>query len=920
MSDQEKENSDPSALNQEESTSTDCHSEHGHDESEVEFSLSEEQKHEMRMSEIEFQREKERNEWKMRERELALREHEMEQSADRIKRDHEFKIKELEQIRAIEELKIKQSQSEAKLDHDKNSGQNKDSQSLEKPTKTKVKVPKHDDEKDEIDVYLECFEKVAIMNNWNKKNWCLYLVPELTGKAKLAYRRLSKEHITDYDKLKQSILDAYELNAETYRRKFRSKEKGQDQSVKEWVTELQQISEKWIQQSGVKLDDGKAIRELIVMDQVLTKVPRDLRLYLKDKSSEINNQASKLAEFADKHIENMGGRKWYDNLAKKTHGTDRSEYKGTTSSGQSKSNPSSYNPAGRGKGATGGKLNSTAERRCYSCQELGHISSQCPKRREKSAYLTEVFVIDKLDKVVPGTVNGQNVKVKLDTACDQTVVDKKFVEPYQYQKKPVKLKGLIGRVTLPMARVWLDCEYFTGWVKAAVKSNSPKHVVLGMDVFEKAGLEVLITTRSKAKEEKREEKEAAESLNEVSLTSPDMKSEEKGSQSETVEETSDDPIWADFQPNELKKLQLEDITLAGIRDRVVPIDEIEQHRVCCYWQDGILYRKWSSTKSPHTVEKQIVVPEKYRSLLLKLAHDIPMSGHQGVERTKDRLLASFYWPGIFACVANYCKTCHVCQMVKSISQDKAPLCPLPIIDEPFKRVAIDIVGPLPLTKSRKRFVLVVCDYATRYPEAIPIPNAKAKTVARELWTLFSRVGIPQEILSDQGTHFLSALLKELCKLLGIRQLVAAPYHQQTNGLLERFNRTLKIMLRTVMQGKIEQWDEYLPHVLFAYRETPQKSTGRTPFELLYGRQVRGPLQVLKEEWTSPSSAGKTVVEYLLDMREKMETTTQLVRENMTHAQEVMKKQYDKKTKPVVFEKGQLVLLLLPTSANKLEKA
>ena len=119
--------------------------------------------------------------------------------------------------------------------------------------------------------------------------------------------------------------------------------------------------------------------------------------------------------------------------------------------------------------------------------------------------------------------------------------------------------------------------------------------------------------------------------------------------------------------------------------------------------------------------------------------------------------------------------------------------------EPFERIALDIVGPLRRTRKGNQYILVICDYATRYPEAIPLRSIDAGTVAEHLIQLFARVGIPKEILSDQGTNFMSQLLKELYNLLQIHQIRTSPYHPQTDGLVERFNRTLEVTFEKVGQ-------------------------------------------------------------------------------------------------------------------------
>ena len=217
--------------------------------------------------------------------------------------------------------------------------------------------------------------------------------------------------------------------------------------------------------------------------------------------------------------------------------------------------------------------------------------------------------------------------------------------------------------------------------------------------------------------------------------------------------------------------------------------------------------------------------------------------------------------------------------------------------EPLERIALDIVGPLPKTRRGNEYVLIISDYATRYPEAIPIKHFTALSVAEELIEVFARFGIPKEILTDQGTNFTSQLLKELYHLVGIHQIRTTPYHPQTDGLVERFNRTFKDMLKRVLVESTRDWDQLVPCVLFAYREVPQASTGFSPFELIFGRDVRGPLDVLQEEWVSARSEEDTqdsIIKYVTQVRERMESAHE--KENMEQAQEVQKTWYDKKAR------------------------
>lgn len=169
---------------------------------------------------------------------------------------------------------------------------------------------------------------------------------------------------------------------------------------------------------------------------------------------------------------------------------------------------------------------------------------------------------------------------------------------------------------------------------------------------------------------------------------------------------------------------------------------------------------------------------------------------------------------------------------------------------------MDIVGPLEKSSTGNQYILVICDYATRYPEAFPLRSITTAKVITALIQLFSRVGFPDEILTDQGTNFTSSLMKLLHEQLGIQSIRTSPYHPQTDGLVERFNQTLKRMLRKFVNDTGKDWDKWLPFLLYAYREVPQASTGFSPFELLYGWRVQGPLELVRKSWEAPNTAGE----------------------------------------------------------------
>lgn len=234
---------------------------------------------------------------------------------------------------------------------------------------------------------------------------------------------------------------------------------------------------------------------------------------------------------------------------------------------------------------------------------------------------------------------------------------------------------------------------------------------------------------------------------------------------------------------------------------------------------------------------------------------------------------------------------------------------------------MDIVGPLEKSSAGHQYILVVCDYATRFPEAFPPRSVTTTKLISALVQLFSLVGIPEEILTDQGTNFMSCLMSQLHKELGITAIRTTPYHPETDGLVERFNQTLKRMLRKFVSDTGKDWDKWLPFLLFAYREVPQASTGFSPFKLLYGWPVQGPLDLLKHKWEKTGATdaveGQGVVQYVLQMRDRLEQYREEARLNLLEAQKAQKQWYDQQTRQREFKPGQKVLLLLPSSSSKL---
>ena len=335
-------------------------------------------------------------------------------------------------------------------------------------------------------------------------------------------------------------------------------------------------------------------------------------------------------------------------------------------------------------------------------------------------------------------------------------------------------------------------------------------------------------------------------------------------------------------------------------------------------------RKWRPFDVPAddewAVYHQIVVPKSYRHEILSIAHESPMSGHLGINKTYHKIINHFYWPGLKSDVSKYCKTCHTCQMVGKPNQTipKAQLHPIPAFDEPFSRILIDCVGPLPRTKSGNEYLLTIMCTSTRFPEAIPLRNIKTKSIVKALIKFFTFVGLPKSVQSDQGSNFMSGIFQQVMHELGIKQFRSSAYHPESQGALERFHQTLKNMIRSYCFDTEKDWDEGIHLLLFAVRESVQESLGFSPFELVFGHSVRGPLKLLKEKFLSNDETPLNLLQYVSDFRNRLSRACEVARSNLKTSQGKMKARYDNHVIDRKFKPGDKVLALLPIPGRPLQ--
>ncbi|KHJ40561.1 integrase core domain protein [Trichuris suis] len=245
-----------------------------------------------------------------------------------------------------------------------------------------------------------------------------------------------------------------------------------------------------------------------------------------------------------------------------------------------------------------------------------------------------------------------------------------------------------------------------------------------------------------------------------------------------------------------------------------------------------------------------------------------------------------YWPGMTKDVEEYCKSCIGCQQAKLPPPPPVPLQPGSPIGRPWEHLGVDVLK-VPLSVQGNKYLLVVQDYFTKCLEAIPLKHQTAETVSRELTGIFCHMGVPSVLHSDQGSNFESDLLHQVLRSFGVKKTRTTPFHPQSDGLVERANRSLLQMFQTYVRNE-SQWEEHLPFLLYAYRTSRHASTGNTPFTLVFGRDLKAlPIvPTLQNPW-----------HYSIDnWSERLQHTMQrlqaLAQEHLASASEQQKRAYD----------------------------
>ena len=820
------------------------------------------------------------------------------------------------------------------------------------------------DEKDP-ETFFRQFEKTATTLDWQQDYWTILLQTVLKGKAAQVYSNLSLEDSKNYDLVKQTVLTTYELTVEGYRQGFRNMTKQPEHTFVEFAAHKQRAFDKWL--NATKVNDFEKLKNLMLMEEFKRRIPHEIKLHLEDREI---TELSKAATTADsyslihRHTASKNeNKRFVKSICESAPRTQNGNHKPHVSSNVSTS------------------FNQSKSMVCAYCRQEGHSITSCPDKRCKASVnfstpthkdtkpkaqhnvkvenssdhksastfsRQENKAVDSISAVgstsndkfapfkFPGKVSlpdqcGHNVTILRDTASDQSLIIKSALPGVEkaYTGETTVVEDLSGKPGYPLAKVHLDSDLISGEVVLGVRDKpfpaKEAQVLLSNDL---AGPLVVpnmtvVRTPVSVSPTLSLEQEYPDLFPSCAVTTRQQARntplEPDVDFSVTTSETfSNLPISRD----NLIQAQKSDPFLTGMFHKALD-NSTDNTLPIFYLEDGLLMRKFRPIDSPSeewATVTQIVVPTEFRKNIISLAHD-GVHGHLGVKKTHDKILANFFWPRMRKDISSFIQSCHTCQLVGKPNKPipRAPLHPILVEEEPFHKVIVDCVGPLPKTRLGNQYLLTVMCATTRFPEAIPLRNIQTKSITKALIKMFTQYGIPRVVQSDQGTNFSSDLFSSVMKELGIEQYQSTPYHPESQGALERFHQTLKQMIRKFCLDTQADWDEGIPMLLFAVRDSKQESLGFSPFEMLFGREVRGPLRVLRETWCSvnPSVKLQTVSQYVQKLKETLAKVHDIARSNLKSSQATMKSYYDKKSKVRSFSVGENVLVYLPIQGSPL---
>ncbi|KAI6649016.1 hypothetical protein LOD99_6899 [Oopsacas minuta] len=308
--------------------------------------------------------------------------------------------------------------------------------------------------------------------------------------------------------------------------------------------------------------------------------------------------------------------------------------------------------------------------------------------------------------------------------------------------------------------------------------------------------------------------------------------------------------------------------------------------------------QFRQTVKPYTLKDGVLMHAEKQVLrksgvdaVLKMCHDNPVTGgHFGRDKTYQKIASRFYWKGMKQEIEIYCKQCIKCFEVNpKLKMDRPPLSSIRVPSQVWSLVGIDLIGPLQESTSGNKYIVAISDHFSKWSEASAIPDKTSKSVADFLYLVVCRLGCMDTLISDQGREFVNEVIDYLLDILQTEHRISSAYHPETNGQRERDNRTLKSALVKLVNERGDDWDMYIPGILFAYHTSIHASTKCTPFQAMYCRSAKLPIDLSIKPPKSIEQANPKVLQAFGMMREAINAKIDL---NITNAQKHQKRNFD----------------------------
>ena len=321
--------------------------------------------------------------------------------------------------------------------------------------------------------------------------------------------------------------------------------------------------------------------------------------------------------------------------------------------------------------------------------------------------------------------------------------------------------------------------------------------------------------------------------------------------------------------------------------------------------NNIIYRRWENDDGTEQ-RLQLIIPFKYQRELCKQYHDSSHKAHLGRRRCYAAVQRRYFWHKMNNDIRWWIRTCDVCQRRKRPQPTpKAPM-RIYVTGYPGERVSMDIVGPIEMTERGNQYLLCMTDHFSKFAKAVPLKNHTAATVAEVFTTQWcEEYGEPMQVHTDQGAEFESRIIKELCKLLGIEKTRTVAFKPSSDGLVERYNKTVVDCI-SMLRKKSNHWDLVVGKCVSAYNSTIHATTGFTPNKLWFGREVHHSSDLMMP--TKPDTDEKTREQYVKRWEADLRLAYEVARDRIGRSVKVQKKYYDRASHLIEYNVGDAVML------------